>query len=466
MWLLCPPQYSNSTSRPYKVWSSDRQRRKSITASSLSEFKLRGAEKLGFENYSNLRVVLENDGTEVEDDSYFQAADKDTVFLLLRDNESWSPPGIDTLKSGMWLLACTLPSSPLADGFSFFPTALAAIPQIVCDTINSMQLANKAPTWSIKDDQGFITVILQWEYDDKLKYGHPYDDTSWKLSSSQTPHPYGHSYGDKVYSSTFPRPSSSRAKSVESYLRGARNLGSLEAYRSALPFKTLSADDFSFVDRMVDDLSSAHDLTSYCDFHCSSLHREGGSIKVSKSVGTSPIPDFSRTVSPTVTYSRTTSPFADPVTQGEPSAQAGIKAKKGHVRFMDVDKSATHSSAKQNISLMGLLNGRLDVSGSNSDESETETTEREDEQLCERYLLLVDQLSASQKKHLNIKDIGVILERLKSKIVDIDKLERDKENVGCHNWLIKATIRGEMLREIGLVYNGQYYGLMEHPGLF
>lgn len=45
-------------------------------------------------------MVLDSDGTEVEDDAYFQSAEKDTVFLLLRDKEAWSPSGIDALKSG------------------------------------------------------------------------------------------------------------------------------------------------------------------------------------------------------------------------------------------------------------------------------------------------------------------------------------------------------------------------------
>lgn len=66
----------------------------------MNEFKVRGAEKLGYENYYRLKAVLETDGTEVEDDSYFQSAENDTVFLLLRDNENWQPPGMDTLKSG------------------------------------------------------------------------------------------------------------------------------------------------------------------------------------------------------------------------------------------------------------------------------------------------------------------------------------------------------------------------------
>lgn len=90
------------------MWSSDRKKRKSVTASNLSEFKSRGSEKLGFEHYDNLKVVLESDGTEVEDDAYFQSAERDTVFLLLRNHEKWLPPGMDALKSGkltpIWLL--------------------------------------------------------------------------------------------------------------------------------------------------------------------------------------------------------------------------------------------------------------------------------------------------------------------------------------------------------------------------
>lgn len=377
---------------------------------------------------------------------------------------------------------------------------MSAIPQIVCDTINSLKLANRSPAWSIRDDQGCITVTLQWQHcDNKIKYINEFDEPSWKLSSQ----PSYAQYGDKVYSSTFPRPSRTSRQSYESYLRGARNLGTLAAYRLALPYnKTLSADDFSFIDR-ADDLSSAHDLTSYCDFHCSLLHREGGSIKVSKSVGTSPTLDFtSRNISPistttmaTMTTMATTAtatnagsitvmPFDAKVTTTTTAtlmmnnaavaniAQDSIKTKKGHVRFMDIETNDNNNNLerntahpiKPNISLMGLINGQVDMASSS--ESETETTERDDEQYCERYLLLVDQLTANHKKHLSIKDIGIILERLKSKIIDIDKLERDKENIDCYNWFIKAIIKGDMLREIGVLYNGQYYSLMEHPGYF
>lgn len=65
-----------------------------------------------------------------------------------------------------------------------------------------------------------------------------------------------------------------------------------------------------------------------------------------------------------------------------------------------------------------------------------------------------------------LQDIGCILDRLSSKIVDVDKLERERETSDCHNWVIRALIRGETLREIGIVYDSQYFGITEHPGYF
>lgn len=66
--------------------------------------KGRAAEKLGYtadtRDPSSLRVVFEDDGTEVEDEAYFQSAARETVFLLLRHSETWQPAAMDALKSG------------------------------------------------------------------------------------------------------------------------------------------------------------------------------------------------------------------------------------------------------------------------------------------------------------------------------------------------------------------------------
>lgn len=158
-----------------------------------------------------------------------------------------------------------------------------------------------------------------------------------------------------------------------------------------------------------------------CDFHCCALHEEGRRIAVlNKSVATSPIQDAQPRASP----------------QGRP---------KGHVRFLDAE------SARR---------GDRD-----SSESETENTLVEDEAVTsEKFLLLIDQLSVDQKRHLTIKDIGIILERLSSKILDVERLDRESESDDCYNWTIKATIRGDALRELGVIYNGNYYAISEHPG--
>lgn len=167
-----------------------------------------------------------------------------------------------------------------------------------------------------------------------------------------------------------------------------------------------------------------------CDFHCCALHEEGRKIAVHKSVATSPIQEG----------------HAHAQTSPQPSSLAdGRRAPhKGHVRFLDAE------GARRN---------------GDSSESETENTVLEDELITsDKFLLLIDQLSVDQKRHLTIKDIGIILERLSSKILDVERLDRESESDDCYNWTIKATIRGDALRELGVIYNGNYYAISEHPG--
>lgn len=88
--------------KSYKVWSCDREIRKSVIASNLNELRTKGAHKLGYESCQadELKLVLDSDGTEIEDEKCFQLADKDTVFLLLRADERWLPAGVEALKTG------------------------------------------------------------------------------------------------------------------------------------------------------------------------------------------------------------------------------------------------------------------------------------------------------------------------------------------------------------------------------
>lgn len=173
-----------------------------------------------------------------------------------------------------------------------------------------------------------------------------------------------------------------------------------------------------------------------CDFHCCALHEEGRKIAVHKSVATSPIQDAQQQTSP------------QPSSLSDGTRRAALGKITQHVRFLDVE--GVHLQQQQQAE---------------SSESETENTIMEEEAITSnKFLLLIDQLSVEQKKHLTIKDIGIILERLSSKIVDVERLDRESESDDCYNWTIKATIRGDVLRELGVIYNGNYYAISEHPG--
>lgn len=52
-----------------------------------------------------VRLVLECDGTQVEDGEYFRTLSNNTVLLLLRQGERWYPAGVDVIKAGKYIFA-------------------------------------------------------------------------------------------------------------------------------------------------------------------------------------------------------------------------------------------------------------------------------------------------------------------------------------------------------------------------
>ena len=141
-----------------------------------------------------------------------------------------------------------------------------------------------------------------------------------------------------------------------------------------------------------------------------------------------------------------------------PAGSGTIQKSSSHVRFQS-DYRTTPSSSVE----MPVIPTIHHPKEGDSSESETENTTNDDDgQLHQKFLLLIDQPSVDVKRHLSIKDIGVILDRLSSKIVDVERLDRDAEE-DTFNWTIKAMIRGESLRELGVLYAGHYYTICEHP---
>lgn len=78
-----------ASARPYKAWSADRKNKQSLTASSLQEFVAKAKDKLNIDQSENVKIVFEADGTEVDEDDYFQFLPFNTTLMLLRPGETW-----------------------------------------------------------------------------------------------------------------------------------------------------------------------------------------------------------------------------------------------------------------------------------------------------------------------------------------------------------------------------------------
>lgn len=63
-----------------------------------------GKDKLGIPASEPVRLVLESDGTQVEDGEYFRTLANNTILLLLRQGERWYPAGVDVIKAGKTIL--------------------------------------------------------------------------------------------------------------------------------------------------------------------------------------------------------------------------------------------------------------------------------------------------------------------------------------------------------------------------
>jgi len=316
--------------------------------------------------------------------------------------------------------------------------AISAIPKIVCETIHALELHDETPSWKIMDNKGRVTVVLHW--DQREGRGGGGAASNGPPNDKFSPSKKGLSAQSSIDKSS---PAPQRYPSPQITVINHDDPSSLYHSGRRLSKSGVSSSGAGSFDSAVGAVHihtpecahHAHTPTragspgaNECDFHCCALHEEGRKIAVHKNVATSPIQDGTGSPQPIQTSSLTDS-------------LRRTSTNKGHVRFLDIGPEK------------------------DSSESETENTVMEDETITsEKFLLLIDQLSVDQKRHLSIKDIGIILERLSSKILDVERLDRESESDDCYNWTIKATIRGDALRELGVIYNGNYYAISEHPG--
>ncbi|XP_043465974.1 uncharacterized protein LOC122500893 isoform X3 [Leptopilina heterotoma] len=474
--------------RPFKIWDSWRNVRKGLVVSNFEELVHRGKEKLGVPQNESVSLVLESDGTQVEDGDYFKTLANNTILLLLRHGERWCPTGVDIIRA-----------------------AISAIPKIVCETIHALELHDETPSWKIMDNKGRVTVVLHWDQrSSQVQQSKSQDAQSSKysptkkvdLSSSQRPSlviqtsldklNYGKS-GQQVelgprYSSpqitvinhddmvqkSFTSPSNSSYGPIvasssisSSHMPGRlvkQGTNSFESTTIHIHTPECSNHIHQPVTRNGSPVNGADGGANIeCDFHCCALHEEGRRIAVHKSVATSPIQDAQHQHHHLQQQTQTQTPSPQPPSSLSDGTRRPATGK-GHVRFRDTaDEDSGRHGPSGSFHIHHHRNHHQEAH--ESSESETENTIMEDEIVTsEKFLLLIDQLTVDQKHHLSIKDIGIILERLSSKILDVERLDRESESEECYNWTIKAIIRGDVLRELGVIYNGNYYAISEHPG--
>ncbi|XP_065225905.1 DNA fragmentation factor subunit alpha-like [Planococcus citri] len=75
---------------PYKIVDSSGQNRYGVVVTSLHGLIKKAHEKFGAS--PGMKIVLESDGTEVDEEEYFSTLEQNTCFMILKENEDWVPP--------------------------------------------------------------------------------------------------------------------------------------------------------------------------------------------------------------------------------------------------------------------------------------------------------------------------------------------------------------------------------------
>jgi len=82
-----------ASGNPYKIVDYTREKRKGITASSLEELTNVARCRLALSADADLTIVLEQDGTEVDDEEYFATLERNTSLMVLQGDQKWNAAG-------------------------------------------------------------------------------------------------------------------------------------------------------------------------------------------------------------------------------------------------------------------------------------------------------------------------------------------------------------------------------------
>ncbi|XP_018322255.1 DNA fragmentation factor subunit alpha-like [Agrilus planipennis] len=98
---------STLNGKPFKITNVTREIRKGVVANSLSDLTSKVCEKFGYDD--EVSVVLEVDGTEIDDEEYFATLEPHTNLMILKGDQKWCQPSppcristdqVDDIKGG------------------------------------------------------------------------------------------------------------------------------------------------------------------------------------------------------------------------------------------------------------------------------------------------------------------------------------------------------------------------------
>ncbi|XP_019868278.1 DNA fragmentation factor subunit alpha [Aethina tumida] len=79
----------NQNGKPFKITDATREIKKGVVASSLDDLTSKIMEKLNITG--DITIVLESDGTEIDDEEYFATLDPNTGLMVLNNDQKWLP---------------------------------------------------------------------------------------------------------------------------------------------------------------------------------------------------------------------------------------------------------------------------------------------------------------------------------------------------------------------------------------
>ena len=342
------------------------------------------------------------------------------------------------------------------------------IPDAVNEALSTLKIYRLPSFWKVVSNRGRITVVLHWDHcsvEKKLKAAAASAVNKFR-SENNTCNRRIITNNQSCSGLDMQNEKHKTVAARNSFPDHERNIqdGSFADYKSklnghsGLPEERTRECDDKYKHNCPDE--HQHSVSKKCEFHCGSLHEKGRSIlSGEKSHHQIRLKTKSLSQNHAQSFEGNTIDEST-VTAAHQSARVKFVPGCSNNESDELSLKSAHPSLSSQLASKerGQTNESERLQTPDQDDGDSE-----DSGTSEKVLFLIDQTLNDQHSHLTIFDLGVIFERLKSKIIDVHRLEREihYEDPCSYRWNIQATIRGDVLRELGVLYNGNYYSISE-----